>query len=156
MDLPFRVGTLVLENSMCGISRSTRTLATQSLCNVIVKIQEILKEIEMHVIRKNVLSKSKQASLSMLSLQLESVLRKHKDSSQICHFSNKRKGKGKKEEEKPKEEEVEPAQKAAEEVPEKAVWLPPFDPILLDFITEASKTILPLPSTKQQVITLAE
>ncbi|XP_060104357.1 armadillo repeat-containing protein 3 isoform X2 [Heteronotia binoei] len=66
------------------------------------------------------------------------------------------KGKGKKEEEKPKEEEMDHAQKVVEEVPEKAVWLPPFDPILLDYITEASKTILPLASTKQQVIALAE
>ncbi|XP_054847461.1 armadillo repeat-containing protein 3 [Eublepharis macularius] len=67
-----------------------------------------------------------------------------------------RKGKGKKEEEKPKEEEVDHVQKIAEEVPEKAVWLPPFDPILLDYITEVSKTILPLASTKEQVIALAE
>nr|XP_056713653.1 armadillo repeat-containing protein 3 isoform X2 [Euleptes europaea] len=67
-----------------------------------------------------------------------------------------RKGRGKKEEEKPKEEEVEHVQKVVEEVPEKAVWLPPFDPILMDYITEASKTILPLASTSQQVVALAQ
>ncbi|XP_077159609.1 armadillo repeat-containing protein 3 isoform X2 [Paroedura picta] len=67
-----------------------------------------------------------------------------------------RKGKGKKEEEKPKEEDTEHAHKVVEEVPEKAVWLPPFDPILLDYITEVSKTILPLASTQQQVIALAQ
>lgn len=68
----------------------------------------------------------------------------------------KRKGKGKKEEEKPKEEEAEPILlKVAEEVPEKALWLPPFDPILLDYIMETSKTILPLATTKEQVVALA-
>ncbi|XP_066483725.1 armadillo repeat-containing protein 3 [Tiliqua scincoides] len=67
-----------------------------------------------------------------------------------------RKGKGKKEEEKLKEEEAEPAMpKRVEEVPEKILWLPPFDPILQDYITEVSKTILPLATTKEQVIALA-
>ncbi|XP_061443062.1 armadillo repeat-containing protein 3 isoform X2 [Rhineura floridana] len=68
-----------------------------------------------------------------------------------------RKGKGKKEEEKPKEEEIEPVMpKIVEEVPEKALWFPPVDSILMDYITEVSKTILPLATTKEQVVALAQ
>lgn len=67
---------------------------------------------------------------------------------------HKRKGKGKKEEEKLKEEEIELPK--AEEVPEKILWLPPYDPILHDYITEVSKTILPLATSKLQVMTLAQ
>ncbi|XP_033021059.1 armadillo repeat-containing protein 3 isoform X2 [Lacerta agilis] len=68
-----------------------------------------------------------------------------------------RKGKGKKEEEKPKEEEQEPVMpKIVEEVPLKALWYPPVDSILVDYITEVSKTILPLPTTKEQVVALAQ
>ncbi|XP_053215329.1 armadillo repeat-containing protein 3 isoform X5 [Podarcis raffonei] len=67
------------------------------------------------------------------------------------------KGKGKKEEEKPKEEEPEPVMpKIVEEVPLKALWYPPVDSILVDYITEVSKTILPLPTTKEQVVALAQ
>lgn len=46
--------------------------------------------------------------------------------------------------------------KIVEEVPEKILWLPPFDPILQDYITEVSKTILPLATTKEQVVALAQ
>nr|XP_034985503.1 armadillo repeat-containing protein 3 isoform X3 [Zootoca vivipara] len=68
-----------------------------------------------------------------------------------------RKGKGKKEEEKPKEEEPEPVMpKIVEEVPVKVLWYPPVDSILVDYITEVSKTILPLPTTKEQVVALAQ
>ncbi|XP_019363847.1 PREDICTED: armadillo repeat-containing protein 3 isoform X5 [Gavialis gangeticus] len=69
-----------------------------------------------------------------------------------------RKGKGKKEEEKPKEEEeFQIAPKIQEEVTlEKLPWLPPFDFILLDYINDASKTILPLATTKEQVVALAQ
>ncbi|KAH0627515.1 hypothetical protein JD844_003304 [Phrynosoma platyrhinos] len=68
-----------------------------------------------------------------------------------------RKGKGKKEEEKPKEEEIEtPMPKIMEEVPEKIIWLPPIDIILQDYINEISKTILPLTTTKEQVVQLAQ
>ncbi|XP_019387653.1 PREDICTED: armadillo repeat-containing protein 3 isoform X4 [Crocodylus porosus] len=69
-----------------------------------------------------------------------------------------RKGKGKKEEEKPKEEEeFQIAPKIQEEVTlEKLPWLPPFDFILLDYIKDASKTILPLATTKEQVVALAQ
>ncbi|XP_019387644.1 PREDICTED: armadillo repeat-containing protein 3 isoform X3 [Crocodylus porosus] len=68
------------------------------------------------------------------------------------------KGKGKKEEEKPKEEEeFQIAPKIQEEVTlEKLPWLPPFDFILLDYIKDASKTILPLATTKEQVVALAQ
>uniref|UniRef100_A0A7M4ER37 Armadillo repeat containing 3 n=1 Tax=Crocodylus porosus TaxID=8502 RepID=A0A7M4ER37_CROPO len=66
--------------------------------------------------------------------------------------------KGKKEEEKPKEEEeFQIAPKIQEEVTlEKLPWLPPFDFILLDYIKDASKTILPLATTKEQVVALAQ
>ncbi|CAM4522656.1 armadillo repeat-containing protein 3 isoform X1 [Caretta caretta] len=69
-----------------------------------------------------------------------------------------RKGKGKKEEEKPKdEEELQTMSKIQQEVIlEKVPWLPPFDSILLDYITDASKTILPLTTTKEQVVALAQ
>uniref|UniRef100_A0A670Y7A1 Armadillo repeat containing 3 n=1 Tax=Pseudonaja textilis TaxID=8673 RepID=A0A670Y7A1_PSETE len=66
------------------------------------------------------------------------------------------KGKGKKEEEKPKDEEVEPSVPKVVETPGKAVWIPPFDPILYDYITEVSRTILPLPTSKEQVVALAQ
>uniref|UniRef100_A0A8D0HCN1 Armadillo repeat containing 3 n=1 Tax=Sphenodon punctatus TaxID=8508 RepID=A0A8D0HCN1_SPHPU len=75
------------------------------------------------------------------------------------HLAVVLKRKGKKEEEKPKEEEVvEPvASKVQMEViPEKTLWLPPFDPILPEYITEASKAILPLATTKEQVVALAQ
>ncbi|XP_042327046.1 armadillo repeat-containing protein 3 isoform X2 [Sceloporus undulatus] len=68
-----------------------------------------------------------------------------------------RKGKWKKEEEKPKEEEIETTMpKIMEDVPEKIIWLPPVDTILQEYINEISKTILPLATTKEQVIQLAQ
>ncbi|XP_074840971.1 armadillo repeat-containing protein 3 [Carettochelys insculpta] len=69
-----------------------------------------------------------------------------------------RKGKGKKEEEKSKEEEeVQTLPKVQQEViPEKSLWLPPFDAILLDYIIDASKVILPLTTTKEQAVALAQ
>ncbi|XP_067417810.1 armadillo repeat-containing protein 3 [Emydura macquarii macquarii] len=69
-----------------------------------------------------------------------------------------RKGKGKKEEEKPKEEEeLQAMPKVQQElILEKLPWLPPFDSILLDYITDASKTILPLTTAKEQVVALAQ
>nr|XP_005302844.1 armadillo repeat-containing protein 3 isoform X8 [Chrysemys picta bellii] len=68
-----------------------------------------------------------------------------------------RKGKGKKEEDKPKEEEeLQTMPKVQQEVIfEKLPWLPPFDSILLDYIIDASKIILPLTTTKEQVVALA-
>uniref|UniRef100_A0A8C5SFX2 Armadillo repeat containing 3 n=1 Tax=Laticauda laticaudata TaxID=8630 RepID=A0A8C5SFX2_LATLA len=66
------------------------------------------------------------------------------------------KGKGKKEEEKPKDEDLESSVPKVVETPGKAVWIPPFDPILYDYITEISRTILPLPTSKEQVVALAQ
>ncbi|XP_075443680.1 armadillo repeat-containing protein 3 isoform X2 [Ascaphus truei] len=71
--------------------------------------------------------------------------------------SSKGKGKLKKEEEKPKEEdEPHPPKVEAETISDKKQWLPPFDSVLNDYITEASKTILPLSNVKQQVLALAQ
>ncbi|ETE67047.1 Armadillo repeat-containing protein 3, partial [Ophiophagus hannah] len=66
------------------------------------------------------------------------------------------KGKGKKEEEKPKDEDLEPSVPKIVETPGKAVWIPPFDPILYDYISDVSRTILPLPTSKEQVVALAQ
>ncbi|KAM6451460.1 armadillo repeat-containing protein 3 isoform 2-T2 [Liasis olivaceus] len=74
----------------------------------------------------------------------------------IRKTSRNKKGKGKKEEEKPKEEDMEALIPKIVEVPGKVLWLPPFDPILFDYITEISRTILPLPTTKEQVVALAQ
>ena len=46
--------------------------------------------------------------------------------------------------------------KIVEEVPQKVIWLPPVDHILVDYISEVSKIILPLATTKEQVVTLAQ
>ncbi|XP_014103840.1 PREDICTED: armadillo repeat-containing protein 3 [Pseudopodoces humilis] len=69
-----------------------------------------------------------------------------------------RKGKGKKEEEKPKEvTEVAVTHTVQEEInPENSHWLLPPDFILMDYINDASKTILPLTSTREQVVALAQ
>ncbi|XP_041264561.1 armadillo repeat-containing protein 3 [Onychostruthus taczanowskii] len=64
-----------------------------------------------------------------------------------------RKGKGKKEEEKPKEV----TSTVPEEIKlENSPWLPPPDFILMDYINDASKTILPLTTTQEQVVALAQ
>ncbi|KAJ7408629.1 Armadillo repeat-containing protein 3 [Willisornis vidua] len=69
--------------------------------------------------------------------------------SKIGSKEKARKGKGKKEEEKAKE--------VQEEINlENAVWLPPSDFILMDYIKDASKTILPLTTTREQVVALAQ
>ncbi|XP_027743391.1 armadillo repeat-containing protein 3 isoform X2 [Empidonax traillii] len=67
-----------------------------------------------------------------------------------------RKGKGKKEEEKAKEvTDITP--KDQEEINlENSLWLPPSDIILMDYINDASKTILPLTTTREQVVALAQ
>ncbi|NWR71858.1 ARMC3 protein, partial [Centropus unirufus] len=65
-----------------------------------------------------------------------------------------RKGKGKKEEEKPK---ITPQIIIQNEInTEVSQWLPPADFILLDYITGASRTILPLPTTREQIVALAQ
>ncbi|NXN37684.1 ARMC3 protein, partial [Rhinoptilus africanus] len=67
-----------------------------------------------------------------------------------------RKGKVKKEEEKMKEV-AQIISKAQDEInPENSHWLPPADLILLDYINDASKTILPLTTTRGQVVALAQ
>ncbi|NWS96298.1 ARMC3 protein, partial [Mionectes macconnelli] len=67
-----------------------------------------------------------------------------------------RKGKGKKEEEKAKEvTDITP--KDQEEMNlENSLWLPPSDIILMDYINDASETILPLTTTREQVVALAQ
>ncbi|XP_064019015.1 armadillo repeat-containing protein 3 isoform X2 [Pogoniulus pusillus] len=66
------------------------------------------------------------------------------------------KEKGKKEEEKSKEV-IQIAPKVQEETDlENSCWLPPPDFILLDYIKDVSKTILPLPTTWKQVVALAQ
>ncbi|XP_054027137.1 armadillo repeat-containing protein 3 [Dryobates pubescens] len=67
-----------------------------------------------------------------------------------------RKGRGEKEEEKPNEV-IQITPKVQEETdPETSSWLPPPDFILLDYIKDASKTILPLRTTREQVVALAQ
>ncbi|NXD12760.1 ARMC3 protein, partial [Nothocercus nigrocapillus] len=68
-----------------------------------------------------------------------------------------RKGKVKKEEEKVKEEEVQITPEVQDEVNlENVPWSPPPDVILLEYINDASKTILPLTTTWKQVVALAQ
>ncbi|KAK1188306.1 ARMC3 protein, partial [Pygoscelis papua] len=67
-----------------------------------------------------------------------------------------RKGKGKKEEEKMKEV-TQIISKVQDEINlENSHWLPPPDFILLDYINDASKAILPLTTTREQVVALAQ
>ena len=67
-----------------------------------------------------------------------------------------RKGKGKKEEEKSKEV-IQITSKVQDEINlESPHWLPPPDFILLGYINDASKTILPLTATREQVVALAQ
>ncbi|NXH70143.1 ARMC3 protein, partial [Hydrobates tethys] len=67
-----------------------------------------------------------------------------------------RKGKGKKEEEKMKEV-IQIITEVQDEINlENSHWLPPPDFILLDYINDASKTILPLTTTREQVVGLAQ
>ncbi|XP_072185044.1 armadillo repeat-containing protein 3 [Excalfactoria chinensis] len=66
-----------------------------------------------------------------------------------------RKGKGKKEEEKMKEV-IEIISEIQEEINlEDAQWQPPPDFMLMNYINDASKTILPLTTTREQVVALA-
>ncbi|NXK23091.1 ARMC3 protein, partial [Arenaria interpres] len=74
----------------------------------------------------------------------------------VGFFFYLRKGKGKKEEEKMKEI-VQVISKAQTEINlERSHWPPPPDFILLDYINDASKTILPLTTTREQVVALAQ
>ncbi|XP_005153028.2 armadillo repeat-containing protein 3 isoform X2 [Melopsittacus undulatus] len=67
-----------------------------------------------------------------------------------------RKGKGKKEEEKSKED-IQILSAVQDEINlQNTQWLPPPDLILLDYINDAFKTILPLTTTREQVVALAQ
>lgn len=67
-----------------------------------------------------------------------------------------RKGKGKKEEEKPKEV-IQVSPTVQEEINlENSLWVPPVDLTLMDYINDVSKTILPLTTTREQVVALAQ
>ncbi|NXI46968.1 ARMC3 protein, partial [Galbula dea] len=74
----------------------------------------------------------------------------------IFHSKKRRKGKGKKEEEKSKEVAQIASQVQEETDGENAPWPPPLDLILLGYIKDASKSILPLRSTREQVVALAQ
>nr|XP_016849786.1 PREDICTED: armadillo repeat-containing protein 3 isoform X4 [Anolis carolinensis] len=103
------------------------------------------------------LKKTSKEKASPVEEKSESPARSSSISKGSSREKGSRKGKGKKDEEKPKEEDIEPAMpKIAEEVPEKVVWLPPPDTTLQDYINEVSKTILPLATTKEQVVQLAQ
>ncbi|XP_042673147.1 armadillo repeat-containing protein 3 [Centrocercus urophasianus] len=66
-----------------------------------------------------------------------------------------RKGKGKKEEEKMKEVEI--MSEVQDEINlEDVQWQPPPDFMLMNYINDASKTILPLTTTREQVVALAQ
>ncbi|XP_063777656.1 armadillo repeat-containing protein 3 isoform X2 [Pseudophryne corroboree] len=69
---------------------------------------------------------------------------------------SKGKSKAKKEEEKTKEEDEVPQIQIQEPSADKTQWFPPCDQELNDYISEASKTILPLPHLKEQVVALAQ
>ncbi|KAM4028842.1 armadillo repeat-containing protein 3 isoform 2-T2 [Anomaloglossus baeobatrachus] len=71
--------------------------------------------------------------------------------------SSKVKSKVKKEEEKMKEDdEAPPVTTQPEPVPQITQFFPPFDQELADYISEVTRTILPLPHPKEQVVALAQ
>ncbi|NXH14568.1 ARMC3 protein, partial [Bucco capensis] len=75
-----------------------------------------------------------------------------KDLFRLCS----RKGKGKKEEEKPQAVAQMTSEGPEELAGEHPPWSPPPDPILLDYIKDASRAILPLSTTREQVVALAQ
>ncbi|NXT50330.1 ARMC3 protein, partial [Pluvianellus socialis] len=90
-----------------------------------------------------------------IPVQIES-LSCQRDGVYVFFFFYVRKGKGKKEEEKTKEV-TQIISKVQDEINlESSHWLPPPDFILLDYINNASKTILPLTTTREQVVALAQ
>ncbi|NWR10737.1 ARMC3 protein, partial [Paradoxornis webbianus] len=92
----------------------------------------------------------------LLRAQEQAVPKCQKSSSVYFFFFYVRKGKGKKEEEKPKEV-IQVIPTIQEEINlENSHWVPPPDFILMDYINDVSKTILPLTTTREQVVALAQ
>ncbi|NWT56121.1 ARMC3 protein, partial [Erythrocercus mccallii] len=114
------------------------------------KPQEIEIKFEISVNRK------KNAKTSALDLRRADLRLLRELVNKCIFFFFVRKGKGKKEEEKPKEV-IQVTPTIQEEINlENSHWLPPPDFILMDYINEASKTILPLNTTREQVVALAQ
>lgn len=77
------------------------------------------------------------------------------NSTLMYFFFYVRKGKGKKEEEKMKEVEI--VSEVQDEINlEDVQWQPPPDFMLMNYIHDASETILPLTTTREQVVALAQ
>ncbi|XP_013923003.1 PREDICTED: armadillo repeat-containing protein 3 isoform X2 [Thamnophis sirtalis] len=130
-----------------------KLLSLEELCGqelndhrAIILINAKLSELEHQAISISIEEKPQENPASRIGASATSVRK----------TSRNKKGKGKKEEEKPKDEELEASIPKVVETPGKALWIPPFDPILFDYITEISRTILPLPTSKEQVVALAQ
>nr|XP_013027511.1 armadillo repeat-containing protein 3 isoform X1 [Anser cygnoides]XP_013027513.1 armadillo repeat-containing protein 3 isoform X1 [Anser cygnoides]XP_013027514.1 armadillo repeat-containing protein 3 isoform X1 [Anser cygnoides]XP_047917580.1 armadillo repeat-containing protein 3 isoform X1 [Anser cygnoides]XP_047917581.1 armadillo repeat-containing protein 3 isoform X1 [Anser cygnoides]XP_047917582.1 armadillo repeat-containing protein 3 isoform X1 [Anser cygnoides] len=108
-------------------------------------------------------SVSRKSSREKSSLMVSPVEEKQEPPGRRSSFSKSsskekglRKGKGKKEEEKMIDG-TQIISKVQDEInQENAQWQPPPDFILLDYINDASKTILPLTTTREQVVALAQ
>ncbi|XP_047917583.2 armadillo repeat-containing protein 3 isoform X3 [Anser cygnoides] len=108
-------------------------------------------------------SVSRKSSREKSSLMVSPVEEKQEPPGRRSSFSKSsskekglRKGKGKKEEEKMIDV-TQIISKVQDEInQENAQWQPPPDFILLDYINDASKTILPLTTTRDQVVALAQ
>ncbi|XP_039187378.1 armadillo repeat-containing protein 3 isoform X3 [Crotalus tigris] len=130
-----------------------KLLSLEELCvqelndhRAIILINAKLSELEQQVISIPVEEKPQETTASRIGVSASNIRRS----------SRNKKGKGKKEEEKPKDEDLEASIPKIVETPGKALWIPPFDPVLYDYITEISRTILPLPTSKEQVVALAQ
>ncbi|XP_035175249.1 armadillo repeat-containing protein 3 isoform X1 [Oxyura jamaicensis] len=108
-------------------------------------------------------SVSRKSSREKSSLMVSPVEEKQEPPGRRSSFSKSssrekglRKGKGKKEEEKMIDV-TQIISKVQDEInQENAQWQPPPDFILLEYINDASKTILPLTTTREQVVALAQ
>ncbi|NWV94195.1 ARMC3 protein, partial [Machaerirhynchus nigripectus] len=99
---------------------------------------------------------AKETRQRAILVEQESSLKNKAKKEVYNFFFYVRKGKRKKEEEKPKEV-INVTPEVQEEINlENSQWLPPPDLILMDYINDASKTILPLPNTREQVVALAQ
>ncbi|KAK9396237.1 ARMC3: Armadillo repeat containing 3, partial [Crotalus adamanteus] len=156
-----------------------KLLSLEELCvqelndhRAIILINAKLSELEQQVISIPVEEKPQETTASRIGVSASNIRRSSRNnsldekpdspgrSSSISKGTSRekgsRKGKGKKEEEKPKDEDLEASIPKIVETPGKALWIPPFDPVLYDYITELSRTILPLPTSKEQVVALAQ